>query len=223
MTTFPIDVRVEVGIRGAAEWKAALVTKNTFLAVPQEPGIPLRRQSSEPAISYTSSCGSEGYSSSSRYTSTTGLSESENEPTAEGLPLSFIKARHMLGDASFSDDDAPSDAETHQPAPQQVWKPVFSAGAVNHGTGRCKPCAWTWKPRGCYLGQECPQCHMCNVDDYKQYRKDRLAGLKANRKKKKEARRLTKRVEGEVAAQTQAITFGNQAMYRPMPPPKFQL
>ena len=33
------------------------------------------------------------------------------------------------------------------------------------------------------------KCHLCGVDDYKRYRKNRLAGLKANRLKRKNKNR----------------------------------
>lgn len=36
-----------------------------------------------------------------------------------------------------------------------------SPGSVLHGTGKCRPCAWFWKPSGCRNGTECSFCHDC--------------------------------------------------------------
>eukprot|EP00931_Biecheleriopsis_adriatica_P095338 TRINITY_DN68950_c0_g1_i1.p1 TRINITY_DN68950_c0_g1~~TRINITY_DN68950_c0_g1_i1.p1 ORF type:complete len:353 (+),score=74.33 TRINITY_DN68950_c0_g1_i1:95-1060(+) len=40
-------------------------------------------------------------------------------------------------------------------------EPEFSLGAVAHGSGLCKPCAWFWKPKGCLNGEACKHCHLC--------------------------------------------------------------
>jgi len=36
-----------------------------------------------------------------------------------------------------------------------------STGSALHALGKCRPCAWFWKPKGCTNGQECAHCHLC--------------------------------------------------------------
>ncbi|CAJ1338813.1 unnamed protein product [Effrenium voratum] len=48
-------------------------------------------------------------------------------------------------------------------AEADVWgrkvQPPGSLGSALHGTGRCKPCAWFWKERGCSNAQNCGYCN----------------------------------------------------------------
>jgi len=37
----------------------------------------------------------------------------------------------------------------------------WSAGSIAHQDGKCKPCAWNWKPSGCSKGLSCEFCHSC--------------------------------------------------------------
>eukprot|EP00439_Symbiodinium_sp_Y106_P024831 s4135_g3.t1 len=37
---------------------------------------------------------------------------------------------------------------------------LASKGSTLHGTGRCSPCAWFWKSRGCNSGWDCTYCHI---------------------------------------------------------------
>lgn len=70
-----------------------------------------------------------------------------------GLPAekpNIVRQKHPDGQRS-----------THQDALPAPNKPSWSAGAVGHEEGTCKPCAWNWKPNGCSKGALCPFCHMC--------------------------------------------------------------
>ena len=69
----------------------------------------------------------------------------------------------------------------------------WSAGSAMHSSGQCKPCAWYWKPSGCALGANCVRCHLCGDNAFLAFRKDRLAGLKSNRERKKNRRRSSQR------------------------------
>jgi len=52
-----------------------------------------------------------------------------------------------------------------------------SRGAVPHGTGKCRPCAWLWKPQGCSNGQECAHCHACPKGELKARKKAKKLAL----------------------------------------------
>lgn len=40
-----------------------------------------------------------------------------------------------------------------------------SHGSLLHDAGRCKPCMWFWKPKGCENGQDCGHCHLCPYNE----------------------------------------------------------
>jgi len=58
---------------------------------------------------------------------------------------------------------------------------TWSEGSALHGLGRCRPCAWSWKPTGCFQGAACTFCHLCDEDSHRQYKKERTARLKTLR------------------------------------------
>lgn len=55
---------------------------------------------------------------------------------------------------------------------------VPSAGSALHGTGRCSPCAWFWKPRGCNSHGECSYCHLCPEGELKSRKKAKVAAIR---------------------------------------------
>jgi len=85
---------------------------------------------------------------------------------APGLPLPPRVPSHL----SSSDEDGLAVAQAQQemqlrgirPAPGLPLPPgVPSHGSLMHGSGRCRPCMWFWKPTGCIRGEECLHCHLC--------------------------------------------------------------
>merc|ERR1719189_2700343 len=62
---------------------------------------------------------------------------------------------------------------------------TVSAGSTGHATGTCKACAHIWKPEGCAKGADCTFCHLCDEDDFKRRRKEKLNRLKAEKAKRK--------------------------------------
>merc|ERR1712061_754026 len=80
--------------------------------------------------------------------------------------------------------------------PLKVREPEMSAGAAQHGTGECRPCAWFWRPQGCNNGGNCRHCHMCPQGE-----------LKARRKSKTTSMRKQVRIERAVTAPEQGL-FG---------------
>jgi len=53
-----------------------------------------------------------------------------------------------------------------------------SVGAMLHGSGQCKPCAWFWKPEGCQWGRECGHCHLCPVGELRRRKKEKRTEAK---------------------------------------------
>eukprot|EP00928_Gymnodinium_smaydae_P080545 TRINITY_DN64220_c0_g1_i1.p1 TRINITY_DN64220_c0_g1~~TRINITY_DN64220_c0_g1_i1.p1 ORF type:complete len:235 (+),score=22.74 TRINITY_DN64220_c0_g1_i1:33-737(+) len=76
--------------------------------------------------------------------------------------------------------------------------PQESAGSAEHAGGTCKPCAWHWKPSGCFKGNACTHCHLCANGEAKKRSHPR-------RSRRARARLKKQQLEGETqnAAQTQ--------------------
>lgn len=70
--------------------------------------------------------------------------------------------------------------------PGQPTPPNFTDGeflpskgsALHDGTGRCSPCAWFWKAKGCSTGAECTYCHLCPVGELKRRKKAKIGALR---------------------------------------------
>eukprot|EP00927_Polykrikos_kofoidii_P056279 TRINITY_DN50430_c0_g1_i1.p1 TRINITY_DN50430_c0_g1~~TRINITY_DN50430_c0_g1_i1.p1 ORF type:complete len:437 (+),score=59.90 TRINITY_DN50430_c0_g1_i1:54-1313(+) len=55
---------------------------------------------------------------------------------------------------------------------------VASRGSVLHGTGKCRPCAWFWKPQRCTNYQDCGYCHQCPQGELKSRKKSKVAAMR---------------------------------------------
>jgi len=55
---------------------------------------------------------------------------------------------------------------------------LASKGSTLHGTGRCSPCAWFWKSRGCNSGWDCTYCHMCPEGELKARKKAKVQAIR---------------------------------------------
>jgi len=62
---------------------------------------------------------------------------------------------------------------------------VASRGSVWHDSGKCKPCVWYWKKKGCLYGRECHHCHSCARDVIKMNKKNKREQIKIARESEK--------------------------------------
>lgn len=53
-----------------------------------------------------------------------------------------------------------------------------SAGSALHAMGKCSPCAWFWKAKGCKGGAECTFCHLCPQDELKKRKRAKLTAIR---------------------------------------------
>lgn len=53
-----------------------------------------------------------------------------------------------------------------------------SVGSAQHGTGKCKPCAWFWKPQKCSNHKSCGYCHLCPEGELKARKKAKVAAMR---------------------------------------------
>jgi len=70
------------------------------------------------------------------------------------------------------------------PEPEVGSLELPSIGSAGHWNGICKPCAFM--ARGCSSGLNCPFCHLCDVNEKKRRRKDKIAFMRELRRWKKE-------------------------------------
>jgi len=69
------------------------------------------------------------------------------------------------------------------PEPDTGSPEMPSVGSVGHWDGTCKPCAFM--ARGCTCGVSCPFCHLCDPNEKKRRRKDKITFLRELRRWKK--------------------------------------
>lgn len=91
-------------------------------------------------------------------------------------------------DAPQSPDKASLRSSTTPPGSRQFLangQPIddafgsISIGSALHGTGRCKPCAWFWKPGSCTHRELCSRCHICPPGEIKLRKKEKLVILRS--------------------------------------------
>jgi len=51
--------------------------------------------------------------------------------------------------------------------PPSVEVALPSTGSALHALGKCRPCAWMWKAKGCLNGEACAHCHLCPEGELK--------------------------------------------------------
>jgi hypothetical protein len=70
------------------------------------------------------------------------------------------------------------------PEPELGSPDMPSVGSAGHWNGTCKPCAFM--ARGCTSGVDCPFCHLCDMNEKKRRRKDKISFMRELRRWKKE-------------------------------------
>jgi len=120
-------------------------------------------QTDEPRLLFRSKSWS---ASSSSHSSS--LSDRLNPPLTQALNNESQHRRHEVFSSSSSSSThrkqqaAPADSESsesreQQAAPAQVH--FLSVGSALHDSGKCSPCRFELRDRGCVLGKECGFCH----------------------------------------------------------------
>jgi len=58
---------------------------------------------------------------------------------------------------------------------------VTSEASRLHRLRQCRPCAHSWKPGGCFKGQFCEFCHLCDEKDFRRFQRSKMVNRnKAN-------------------------------------------
>jgi len=89
--------------------------------------------------------------------------------------------RNMLASPSSSGSKSvspPPDTVPAQWDAEEVRSGIPSRGSAMHGTGKCRPCAWFWKPQKCTNLQECGYCHLCPQGELKSRKKSKVAAMR---------------------------------------------
>lgn len=56
-----------------------------------------------------------------------------------------------------------------------------SRGSADHALGQCMPCAFFHKSGGCSLGFQCEFCHLCDSEERRKRKREKVARLRARR------------------------------------------
>merc|ERR1712039_475447 len=86
-----------------------------------------------------------------------------------------IDTTHLAGRQLFG--EALDPATLDKPSVAQSALP--SKGSAPHGTGRCNPCAWFYKVKGCQNGFQCTYCHLCPDGELKRRKKAKVDALRS--------------------------------------------
>lgn len=108
-----------------------------------------------------------------------------------GQPHMVLKLSSALNPATppFSPPGSPAPAaeEAPPPPPPLTMAPggerdsvMLTRGSMDHGFGRCKPCAFVYT-KGCGNGFQCPFCHLCEPGEKKKRRQEKLEVRRAFR------------------------------------------
>jgi len=82
-----------------------------------------------------------------------------------------VESEASDGDPVVQDDGVPE-------IPAQCPPGLPSRGSTWHATGKCRPCAWFWKPKGCQGYSECRYCHLCPEGELKARKKAKVAAMR---------------------------------------------
>lgn len=55
---------------------------------------------------------------------------------------------------------------------------VLDQGSALHVAGKCRPCAWYWKPGSCQNADSCSYCHLCGPGELKARKKTKVAMMR---------------------------------------------
>eukprot|EP00928_Gymnodinium_smaydae_P005176 TRINITY_DN11780_c1_g1_i1.p1 TRINITY_DN11780_c1_g1~~TRINITY_DN11780_c1_g1_i1.p1 ORF type:complete len:347 (+),score=64.19 TRINITY_DN11780_c1_g1_i1:90-1130(+) len=98
---------------------------------------------------------------------------------AELSPLDEQQREASAGRQLFGEALDPNRLDLVQAQAQVPVNQPWSMGSSLHGTGRCSPCAWFWKAKGCQNALNCAYCHLCPEGELKQRKKAKVAALRA--------------------------------------------
>jgi hypothetical protein len=150
----------------------------------QMPGLPLQRP---PNFNMIAEAARDAASAAAMAAAAAG---SPNDESPGRSPLEEGDGSSGPG-APFNDDysgdfDSPMISSGLPPMPPGAMQPLFpgplgaapSRGSQFHGTGKCRPCAWFYKPQGCQSAQSCSYCHLCPEGELKSRKKLKVAAMR---------------------------------------------
>merc|ERR1719330_1811116 len=97
-------------------------------------------------------------------------------PMAVGTPLlsSYAGSPGSMAPIKVSAEAFPTPACPLTPSGADMP----STGSALHLLGKCRPCAWFWKPQGCQNGQACAHCHLCPEGELKERKRVKEAAMR---------------------------------------------
>lgn len=122
----------------------------------------------------------------------------------------------------FVEEKAARNAQEHPTTPTGGFTggvgELPSRGSVGHAVGKCKPCAHNWKRGGCSKGYDCSFCHLCEEDDFRRRRREKLVRLKAEKAMRKMAEEHSEDSHDEQERASASRNDGRQSPLSPAQP-----
>lgn len=122
----------------------------------------------------------------------------------------------------FVEEKAARNAQEHPETPTGGFtggvRELPSRGSVGHAVGKCKPCAHNWKRGGCSKGYDCSFCHLCEEDDFRRRRREKLVRLKAEKAMRKVAEEHSEDSHDEQERASASRNDGRQSPLSPAQP-----
>mmetsp|Transcript_47542 Transcript_47542/g.87362 ORF Transcript_47542/g.87362 Transcript_47542/m.87362 type:complete len:271 (+) Transcript_47542:78-890(+) len=106
---------------------------------------------------------------------------------------------------SDADDGGSDNSAAVAPKAKLEHRPAWSAGAALHVSGQCKPCAHYITTHACYLGFACEFCHLCDAEDLRLRRRQRI---KAQKKRKRRLKYAMQKSGGQPSDQNPRTPLG---------------
>jgi hypothetical protein len=141
-TPFGYDHRVSDHVNDGCDCE--IIVKRTFIEVIQKPEHVIRRSLSESALNL----------------------EHTHFNSEEDITRPPKFARNLSGASDQDSADVLSDTSEDKLHTLDV-----SVGSAMHSVGKCRPCAWFWKPEGCLNGSSCRHCHLCSPEELRERKK----------------------------------------------------
>jgi len=98
------------------------------------------------------------------------LSASGSDPMLTPPPL-VLRDELDGSEADLEGSDTVNSSSSH----------CMNTGSLLHQVGQCSPCAWFWKPAGCFRGDACRYCHLCPQSEVRERKRAKNAVLRAQR------------------------------------------
>mmetsp|Transcript_16033 Transcript_16033/g.36757 ORF Transcript_16033/g.36757 Transcript_16033/m.36757 type:complete len:882 (+) Transcript_16033:131-2776(+) len=165
--------------RIASDWLTASSTAEVILSQQVQP-VPGAQSPALHALTEDATAGDVGYPGSwplsQQMQSRQAPLEQEDEDVSDDEAMTRSPSSWPLTSMASSHVMNPPPGLLH-PSEVRPESTSTTPGSVLHERGECKPCAWFWKPQGCFRGKACQHCHLCVDASVKVKKREKLRSI----------------------------------------------